>query len=286
VSHLGSHPDIDSLSAHALTVKIGFRSLLSQVSLSLSRGEVAAIIGPSGSGKSTLLKALCGVSRPTDGHVYVGQSDFYQHFDQFRQSIGYVPQDDIIHRELTVQEALTYVGRLRLPSDAPPEFIKARVDEVLGQVDLIERRHLPIHKLSGGQRKRASIASELITAPPLLFLDEPTSGLDPALELNLMQLMQRLAKQGRIVFLTTHVMSNLPMMDKIGVVVEGRLLHWGTPADALSHFRIHHFDQLFTRLSGGSIEPLRQSTEPATNPPNTVDQELSELKSRMKRPPE
>ncbi|HEU5425112.1 MAG TPA: FHA domain-containing protein, partial [Nitrolancea sp.] len=162
--------------------------LLDDVSFSLQRCGLLAVVGPSGAGKSTLLNALTGFRPADDGRVLYNDRDLYDNYDDLRQRIGYVPQDDVLHPQLTVRRALQFAAALRFPTDTAEAERDRRVEEVMGELGLAQRADLPISRLSGGQRKRASIALELLTKPSLLFLDEPTSGLDPGYEKQIMTL--------------------------------------------------------------------------------------------------
>ncbi|HPZ06814.1 MAG TPA: FHA domain-containing protein, partial [Candidatus Eremiobacteraeota bacterium] len=154
------------------------KTILQDVSCSIYPCEFVAIVGTSGAGKSTLLKTLAGIYPPDKGKIFVNGTDFYQKLNFFRPQLGYVPQDDIVHEELTVYKALYYAASLRLPEDTKEKEINELIDNVLEQLELGERKYTQIKKLSGGQRKRVSIGVELLTKPNLFFLDEPTSGLD------------------------------------------------------------------------------------------------------------
>jgi ABC-type multidrug transport system ATPase subunit/pSer/pThr/pTyr-binding forkhead associated (FHA) protein len=184
--------------------------LLDHVSFKALPGDMIALMGPSGAGKTTLLLALNGYLPPTTGQVRVNGEDLYLIYDNLRGSIGYVPQDDIVHPELTVFEAVRYSARFRLPPDYTDDEIDRRVDETLAQLGLEQVRNLQIGKpekkiLSGGQRKRVNIAMELVTDPVLLFLDEPTSGLAADDTTALVSLLADLAKKtGKTIIMTIH----------------------------------------------------------------------------------
>ena len=150
------------------------RTILDDVSLSIEPGQLVALVGGSGAGKSTLMKTLLGIEPTTSGTVFLNGDDLRRNFDLYRTQIGYVPQDDIVHADLTVEEVLTYACQLRLPPDTN---ISTVVDHTLEQIKLEHVRHTFIRDLSGGQRKRVSIGVELLADPKLFFLDEPTSGL-------------------------------------------------------------------------------------------------------------
>ena len=178
----------------------GGTRILQMVDLTLHPGEMCALIGPSGAGKSTLIKALLGLRDPDKGSVMMGSLPMAE-----LGPVGYVPQDDALHRGLTVRRELAYAAELRMP-EASAEERQSRIAEVLDQVDLGDRAEVRIRRLSGGQRKRVSLALELLTGPPLLILDEPTSGLDPGLEARTMTLLSQVAGTGRIVLVATHAM--------------------------------------------------------------------------------
>lgn len=226
----------------------GTIKLLDDVDITIQPNEFVGLLGPSGAGKSTLMDALNGMRPASSGHVLINNLDLYRHLDSLKQSIGYVPQDDIIHRELTVYRTLYYVARLRLSRDVSSAEIDQIVNEVMDVTGLAERRDVPVGQLSGGQRKRVSIAVELVTKPSVIFLDEPTSGLDPATEEKIMKLFRQIAESGRTVILTTHAMENVRLFDKIVVMMRGKLVFYGSPQEALDHVGADSFKDLYDKL--------------------------------------
>ncbi|MFC4783615.1 FHA domain-containing protein [Nocardioides sp. MAHUQ-72] len=229
----------------------GGKVLLDHVSLTLPAGTLTAVIGPSGAGKSTLLGALNGLRPATSGSVRWLGRDLYQDYDQLRLHLGYVPQEDIQHPQLKVGDSLRYAARLRLTPDTSTAELDHRVDEVVDEMQLGARLDQRIGSgLSGGQRKRVSIAMELLTAPPILFLDEPTSGLDPGLDIKVMSdLLRGLADAGRIVVVVTHSVLALEVCDFIVVMAEGgRVAYFGPPADLLEFFGVPTFAAVFNAL--------------------------------------
>lgn len=232
----------------AKTVR-GGKKLLNDVSLSVLPGEFVAIVGGSGAGKTTLLDAMAGLRPASSGTVLYNGRDYYKEIDDYRHVLGYVPQDDIIHGDLAVRQTLRYAAKLRLPRDTSKEHIEAAVDRRLEDLGLSERANLIVDRLSGGQRKRASIAIELLTEPRVFYLDEPTSGLDPATDRAMMHLLRRLADDGRTVVLTTHATKNVGLCDKIVVLArDGHLSYFGPPAEALRYFGVEEFDEIYDRL--------------------------------------
>jgi ABC-type multidrug transport system ATPase subunit len=234
----------------------GGKVILEHVSLVIEPREFVAIVGPSGAGKSTLMGALAGYHRADRGQLRVNGDDFYANYDCYRAVLGYVPQDDILHANLRVEEALTFTARLRMPADTTPAEISARIDRVLEEVEMSAHRQQRIVDLSGGERKRISIASELLADPTLFFLDEPTSGLDPGLEKKMMYTLRYLADSGRTVVLVTHATANITQCDLVAFMAEGRLVYYGPPPGALQMFNAigGDFSDIYTRLHGRAGE--------------------------------
>jgi ABC-type multidrug transport system ATPase subunit len=216
----------------------GGQPILRDVSLVTRPGELVAIIGGSGTGKTTLLDTMCGLRPPAAGQVRRGGADGY----------GYVPQDDIIHLTLPLRRTLEYTAGLRLPPGADR---RQAVSDVLATLELTDRASVPVSQLSGGQRKRASIAAELLTQPDLFFLDEPTSGLDPARGAELMRTLRKLADDGTTVVLTTHNPLDAERCDKVAVLAgSGYLVYFGPPAGACAHFGTDRIEGVYELVAG------------------------------------
>ena len=200
----------DCIEAIDVAVEVaGRRRLLEGVSLVVQPGEMVAVMGPSGSGKSTLLAVLNGQVAPAAGRVVIGGLDLHDHFELFRGRIGYVPQDDILHADLTVWQALWYAARLRLPQDMADAEIARRIRQVLAQLGLDGTEQTRVgdqrkRGISGGQRKRVNLAMELLTDPPILVLDEPTSGLSSTDTISVIELLRSLADAGKTILVTIH----------------------------------------------------------------------------------
>ncbi|MGF1479990.1 MAG: ATP-binding cassette domain-containing protein [Cyanophyceae cyanobacterium] len=250
------------LDAHRLRRRVpdkqtGEKIILSDISLVIEPGQLVALVGGSGAGKSTLMKALLGIEPTNSGKVFLNGDDLRQHWGMYRSQIGYVPQDDIVHLDLTVEEVLTYACRLRLPPDTD---IQQVVDATLEQVKLVHVRSSFVRYLSGGQRKRVSIGVELLADPKLFFLDEPTSGLDPGLDKEMMRLLRDLADQERTIILVTHATANIEVCDRIVFLARGgKLCYFGPPQEALEFFDMpsidfKYFSDIYLKLEQGSTE--------------------------------
>ncbi|TRV74480.1 FHA domain-containing protein [Streptomyces sp. 130] len=227
-----------SFAARHLTVTVdGGKQILKDVSFGVPEKSLIGVIGPSGSGKSTLLKALTGYRPANQGDVLYDNRNLYKQFAELRQRIGLVPQDDILHKELTVTRALKYAAKLRFPADTTEAERQARIHEVLTELKLDVHKDKKVTSLSGGQRKRVSVALELLTKPSLIFLDEPTSGLDPGMDRDVMQLLRGLADDGRTVLVVTHSVAELAICDKLLVMAPGgAVAYFGPPDEALNFF--------------------------------------------------
>jgi len=237
-----------SFSARHLTVTVdGGKQILKDVSFGVPEKSLIAVIGPSGSGKSTLLKALTGYRPANQGDVLYDNRNLYKQFAELRQRIGLVPQDDILHKELTVKKALKYAAKLRFPADTTGAEREARIDEVLRELKLDIHKEKKVTSLSGGQRKRVSVALELLTKPSLIFLDEPTSGLDPGMDRDVMQLLRGLADDGRTVLVVTHSVAELAICDKLLVMAPGgSVAYFGPPEEALNFFGYDTWADVFS----------------------------------------
>ena len=243
---------INELSRRVRVRRRGEITILDAVSLSAAAGELVAIVGPSGAGKTTLLEAIAGVAPISEGSVHFDDFDLHANLRKFRGVIGYVPQDDIIHVDLPLRHTLRYAARLRLPSSTTAAEVDAAVDTAIETVGLIEHADVRVGFLSGGQRKRASIAVELLTEPRVFFLDEPTSGLDPATSAELIAHLRELADRTVTVIFTTHSVADLALCDRIVFMARGgRVGFVGTVDEALEHFEVGSVSELYRRLADG-----------------------------------
>ncbi|MFP3989576.1 FHA domain-containing protein [Streptomyces sp. E11-3] len=238
----------------AVAVDHGRKVLLDHVSFPVGQKCLLAVVGPSGAGKSTLLNALTGLRPADEGTVLYDGRDLYRDYSELRQRIGLVPQDDILHSQLTVRRALEYAAELRFPRDTVRAERRARVSEVVRELGLEQREDLPIHRLSGGQRKRVSVALELLTKPSLLFLDEPTSGLDPGMDRSVMHMLRGLADDGRTVIVVTHSVLSLAMCDRLLVLAPGgRIAYYGPPDDTLAFFGFEQWPEAFEAFENDRV---------------------------------
>ncbi|HIB68057.1 MAG TPA: ABC transporter ATP-binding protein [Phycisphaerales bacterium] len=233
------------IEAKELTVLAGRTSILDDIQLSLNPGEFIGILGPSGSGKSTLLTALSGRRKYNKGEVLYDGEPLE---GRPGETIGFVPQDDNLHTALKTGRLLSYSARLQMPGKTKQQISKL-IDLTLRSVGLEDRKKTVVKKLSGGQRKRVSIAQELLLSPKALFLDEPTSGLDPELEKSVMKLCARLAKEGRLVVMTTHILDSISLFDRLMFLVAGKTAFFGTPDEAMAFFKVEDFHHIYPLLA-------------------------------------
>ncbi|MEZ5150083.1 FHA domain-containing protein [Rhodococcus zopfii] len=239
------------LRVHGVGLTIpGGQRLLDDVSLSAPLGTLTAVIGPSGAGKSTVARIVSGTTGPTDGIVEFEGHDVHSQYQALRSRIGLVPQDDVVHRQLTVRQALGYAAELRLPPDTTRADRDEVIAHVLAELQLTEHADTRVDRLSGGQRKRASVALELLTGPSLLILDEPTSGLDPALDRQIMATLRRLADLGRVILVITHSLSYLEMCDQVLLLAPGgRTAYVGPPTKVGSALGSTDWAEIFARVA-------------------------------------
>ncbi|HEX5401928.1 MAG TPA: ATP-binding cassette domain-containing protein [Pseudonocardiaceae bacterium] len=230
----------------------GGNTLLAGVHIDLGAGQLLAVVGPSGAGKSTLLKVLAGDLRPDTGSVEYDGYDVHDQYPAVRANIGVVPQEDVVHRKLTARTALHYAARLRLPSDTSADERSRRVEETLGELGMTGHGGTRIDRLSGGQRKRVSIALEMLTSPSLLMLDEPTSGLDQGLDRQVMNTLRSVADAGRTVVVVTHNVANLGQCDAVLLLAPGGIpVFLGPPSELHGRFGTSDWAEIFSRLVTG-----------------------------------
>ena len=237
----------------------GGKQLLDDISLTARPGTLTAVIGGSGAGKSTLARLIAGYAQPSAGSVTFAGHDIHTEYASLRSRIGMVPQDDVVHRQLTVNQALGYAAELRLPPDTTHADRADVIAGVLEELDLTQHADTRVDKLSGGQRKRASVALELLTGPALLILDEPTSGLDPALDHQVMTMLRHLADAGRVVIVITHMLSYLDICDQLLLVAPGgKTAYCGPPEQIGDAMGTTNWAKIFTQVGADPDEANRR----------------------------
>ena len=235
------------------------KELLDHISLTARPGTLTAIIGGSGAGKTTLSRVIAGYTSPTSGSVTFEGHNIHTEYASLRSRIGMVPQDDVVHRQLTVNQALGYAAELRLPPDTSKTDREEVVAQVLEELELTKHADTRVDKLSGGQRKRASVALELLTGPSLLILDEPTTGLDPALDRQVMMMLRQLADAGRVVLIVTHSVSYLDVCDQLLLVAPGgKTAFLGPPSQIGAAMGTTNWADIFTNVGADPDEANRR----------------------------
>ncbi|MBW0271442.1 ABC transporter [Nocardia sp. MH4] len=251
----------------------GNKQLLVDVNMQAGRGTLTALIGPSGAGKSTLSKLIAGSTQPSGGVVTFEGRNLHAEYEALRSRIGMVPQDDVLHRQLTVRQALGFAAELRLPPDTTKADRQQVIDGVLQELSLTQHADTRVDRLSGGQRKRASVAMELLTGPSLLILDEPTSGLDPALDRQVMQMLRELADAGRVVIVVTHSVACLDMCDQVVLLAPGgKTAFAGHPGGVGAALGTTDWAEIFAKVAANPDQAFaayrsRQAYVPPPPPP-------------------
>jgi ABC-type multidrug transport system ATPase subunit len=246
----------------------GNKTLLDNISLAARPGTLTAIIGPSGAGKSTFARLVAGYTHPTTGTVWFEGHDVHAEYASLRSRIGMVPQDDVVHGELTVRQALMYAAELRLPPDTSKADREQVVNEVLEELEMTKHLDTRVDRLSGGQRKRASVALELLTGPSLLILDEPTSGLDPALDRQVMTMLRQLADAGRVVLVVTHSLTYLDVCDEVLLLAPGgKTAYSGPPSGIGTELGTTNWADIFSGVAGDPEGAKRRFLERHGPPP-------------------
>ncbi len=266
------------LEVNAVNFRIDGKRLLNDISLIARPGTLTSVIGGSGAGKSTLARLIAGYTTPTTGSVTFEGHDIHGEYASLRSRIGMVPQDDVVHRQLTVNQALGYAAELRLPPDTGKADRAQVVAEVLEELDMTKHADTRVDKLSGGQRKRASVALELLTGPSLLILDEPTSGLDPALDHQVMMMLRQLADAGRVVIVVTHMLSYLDLCDQVLLVAPGgKTAFYGPPDQVGTAMGTTNWAKIFAKVGADPDEANRRFLENKQPPAATKTDKPADL---------
>lgn len=230
------------------------RRLLDGVSAVFEPGQLVGLLGPSGLGKTLLLRALAGYYRPEEGEILWRGRDVWDQREDYLAAVGFIPQTDVLYETLSVRENLEYAARLRLPELSEPARSR-RIEEVLELLQLGTHAEKRAVVLSGGQRKRLSVAIELLRKPPVLLLDEPTTGLDPGNEARLVENLRQVASRGTLVVLSTHSLAALRVFDRVLVLARyervGRLAFFGPPEALHERFAGRHPADWYDALERG-----------------------------------
>lgn len=241
------------LSTTGLCYSVKNKKILDDINLTVSSGQFIGLIGPSGAGKTTLMLLLNGMLKPSSGDVQLNSQSIQENKDSLIGEMGYVPQDDIIHRELTVESSLKYAADLRFNDKYSDEEKYGQVNKVISELGLDETKDVLIgdsdkRGISGGQRKRVNLGHELLTEPNILFLDEPTSGLDPVTDYEVMNLLKRLSQQNKIVIITTHSITkrNFDILTHVIILTQGgKLAYYGPTNEAMNYFGVKDPEAIF-----------------------------------------
>ncbi|MCV7199630.1 ATP-binding cassette domain-containing protein [Mycobacterium angelicum] len=266
------------LEVNAVTYSVDGKNLLDKVSMTARPGTLTAVIGGSGAGKTTLARLIAGYTTPSSGAVTFEGHNIHTEYASLRSRIGMVPQDDVVHRQLTINQALGYAAELRLPPDTSKEDRARVIAQVLDELGLTQHADTRVDKLSGGQRKRASVALELLTGPSLLILDEPTSGLDPALDLQVMNMLRQLADAGRVVLVVTHSLTYLDVCDQVLLMAPGGKTAFLGPPDQIGEaMGTTNWAQIFAKVGADPDEANRRFLAQNQPPPQSQTQTPGDL---------
>ena len=253
---------MNAISITALVKSYGEVTALQGIDLAVPQGMIYGVVGPNGAGKTTLIKTLVGVARPTSGTARVLELDPLNDKWALRKQIGYMPQDAALYETLSARDNITFLGKAQSVED-----LDQKVDEVIAFTELASRARDPIHTFSGGMKKRVSLACALIHQPKVLFLDEPTAAVDPQLRARSWALFRKLAKNGTTLFISTHLMDEALLCDRVTILNQGRVILVDSPQNIMQRGK--------TRLSvtspNGSSETEFEST------PEAMAQKLHEF---------
>ena len=249
------------LEAFNITVRVKKNLLIDRVTITVPAGEFVAVLGVSGAGKSTLVRALCGRQRIESGQVFANRLPLKQFLGAFTSNIGYVSQDNLLHRELTVAETFGEQSLIRLPRDSSPLEHAGRIEEVITLLELDKVRNRRISMLSGGEAKRVHMGVELLASPALIILDEPLAGLDPGLVRKFMQLFRRICDRGHSILLTTHTLEQIEFCDRLIFMHRGRIVFAGQPSELEPTFGSASLADVYEAVAAGVVPSARSIQE-------------------------
>ena len=223
---------MNAIEVSGLTKMYGRVEALGGTDLSVRRGEVFGLVGPNGAGKTTLIKGLVGALRPSGGTARVMGLNPLEDRAELRQRIGYMPQGAALYEDLSARDNVWFFGA----AHRTPE-LKKKVDEVMHFTDLSGRADDPVHTFSGGMKRRVSLACALVHRPEVIFLDEPTAAVDPQLRSRFWKTFRELAGEGTTLFISTHLMDEAMLCDRIAILLKGRIIATDTPRCILERGR-------------------------------------------------
>lgn len=219
---------MNSIEIKNLTVKYGKMTALNAINLEVPEGAIYGIVGPNGSGKTTLIKTLVGAIEPTEGNLSVLALDPVKDKYRMRKEIGYMPQSPALYDDMTARENVLFFGKAR-----HIENLEARVTEIISFAGLLPYANNKVGTFSGGMKKRVSLCCALVNNPKIIFLDEPTAAVDPSMKLKLWSMFKKLALAGVTVIVTTHLMDEAMLCDKVTILRGGEILIVDTPQNIL-----------------------------------------------------
>ena len=226
-----------------LSKSFGEQKVLDRIDFKLESGEIVGLIGPSGSGKSTLIKTMLGMEKADEGEALV--LDYKMPKREILSNIGYMAQSDALYEMLTGYENLDFFGKMK---GVPSDKLKKEIEYIAEIVDLTNDLKKLVSKYSGGMKRRLSLAIALIGSPELLILDEPTVGIDPSLRKNIWKELFKQRDNGVGILVTTHVMDEAELTDKVGLLLNGNIIAFDTPQQLKEKNNVKTIEEVFLKV--------------------------------------
>ena len=226
-----------------LSKSFGEQKVLDKIDFKLESGEIVGLIGPSGSGKSTLIKTMLGMEKADEGEALV--LDYKMPKREILSNIGYMAHSDALYEMLTGYENLEFFGKMK---GVPSDKLKKEIEYIAEVVDLTDDLKKLVSKYSGGMKRRLSLAIALIGSPELLILDEPTVGIDPSLRKNIWRELFKQRDNGVGILVTTHVMDEAELTDKVGLLLNGDIIDFDTPQQLKVKNNVKTIEEVFLKV--------------------------------------